>query len=85
MCTCRLTKCEDEQFALTNNFTTADEGSVIKLRDEYRHMQHNLRAAAMREHKKLYDNIPLSLADHCMVIYMHAYSRESPVHQQVAS
>ena len=66
---CRLTKSEEEYFALTNDFTTADEGSVIKLRNEYRHMQHNLRAAAMREHKKLYDDITLSLADHCMVIY----------------
>ena len=66
---CRLTKSKDEHFALTNDFTTtADEGSVIKLRDEYRYMQHNLRAAAMREHKKLYDDISLSLADHCMVI-----------------
>ena len=69
---CRLTKSEEEYFALTNNFTTGDEGSVIKLRDEYRHMQHNLWAAAMREHKKLYDDIPLLLADHCMVIYISA-------------
>ena len=67
-CIHRLTKGEDEKFALTNDFTTADEGSIIKLRDTYRHMQHNLRAAAVREHKKLYDDIPLSLADHCMVI-----------------
>ena len=67
---CRLTKSKDEYFALTNDFTTtADEGSVIKLRDEYRHVQHNLRAAAMKEHKKLYDDIPLPLADHSMVIY----------------
>ena len=64
--TYRLAKAEDEQFALTNDFTTADEGSTIKLRDMYRHMQHNFRATALRDHKKLYDKI-IVLADHCMV------------------
>ena len=64
--TYRLAKAEDEQFALTNDFTTADEGSTIKLRDMYRHMQHNFRATALRDHKKLYDK-NLVLADHCMV------------------
>ena len=64
----RLLKSEEEHFALTNKFTTADEGSVVKLRDAYRHMQHNLRAAAVREHKKLYGDISLSLADQSMVI-----------------
>ena len=66
----RLGEAKDEQFALTSDFTTADERSAVKLRDMYRHMQHNLRATALRDHKKLYDDIPLLLiqADHCMVI-----------------
>lgn len=60
---------EEDWFALTNAFTTADEGSVIKLRDKYRHLQQNVRAAAMREHKRFYDGVTLPLADHCMVTH----------------
>ena len=66
-----MTKCEDEHLAFTNNFTTADKVSVVKLRDEYRCMQHNHQAAAMGEHKKLYDDIPLPLAVQCTVIYTY--------------
>ena len=61
LCVHRLGEAEDERFALTNDFTTADEGGAVKMRDMYRHMQHNLRAVALRDHKESYDDIPLLL------------------------
>ena len=64
----RLTKLEERSFAFTNAFTTADEGSVIKLRDTYRNLQANARPAANRAHKKVYKGIDLPIAEHTMVL-----------------
>ena len=66
---CRLTKHEEDSYKYTNAFTTADEGSVMKLKDVYRHMQHNSRAEAGRTHRKLYRDAALQLAEHGMVKY----------------
>ena len=58
---------EEESFAFTNIFTTAGEGSIMDLQTVYRHMQHNVRSAAARAHKKIHPDIPLQLSDHGMV------------------
>ena len=42
----------------------------MKLKDVYRHMQHNNRTEAGRAHRKLYREAPLQLADHGMVNYI---------------
>ena len=67
-CLHRLTKLEERSFAFTNAFTTAGEGSVIKLRDTYRNLQANARPAANRAHKKVYKGIDLPIAEHTMVL-----------------
>ena len=64
---CRLTALEEESFKFTNAFTTADEGSVIKLRDTYRNLQTNGRPAANHAHKKAYKEIPSPILNHTMV------------------
>jgi len=66
---CRLAKHEEDSYKYTNAFTTADERSVMKLKDVYRHMQHNSRAEAGRAHRKLYRDAAVKLADHGMVKY----------------
>ena len=63
----RCIEAEEESFAFTNSFSTAGEGSVLHLQTVYRHMQHNVRSAAVRAHKKVFPNIPLQLSDHGMV------------------
>lgn len=63
----RCIEAEEESFAYTNSFSTAGEGSVLHLQAVYRHMQHNVRSAAVRAHKKVFPNIPLQLSDHGMV------------------
>ena len=65
----RCIEAEEESFKFTNAFSTAGEGSVMHLRTVYRHMQHNVRSAAIRAHKKVFPNIPLHLSDHGMVWY----------------
>ena len=80
-CLHRLTKLEERSFAFTNAFTTAGEGSVIKLRDMYRNLQSNTRPAANRAHKRVYKGIDLPIAEHTMVlidcmyvcVYVHMY------------
>ena len=67
-CLCRLTKLEEQSFSFTNAFTTAGEGSVIKLRDTYRNLQANTRPAANRAHKKKYKGIEFPVAEHTMVL-----------------
>ena len=52
----------------TNAFTTAGEGSVIKLRDTYRNVQANTRPAANRAHKKVYKDIEFPSAEYTMVL-----------------
>ena len=59
---------EEQSFSFTNAFTTAGEGSVIKLRDTYRNLQANTRPAANRAHKKVYKGIELPIAEHTMVL-----------------
>ena len=63
----RCIQAEEESFAFTNTFSTACEGSVFNLQNVYRHMQHNIRSAAVRAHKKKHPNIPLQLSYHGMV------------------
>ena len=66
---------EEQSFKFTNAFTTADEGSVIKLRDTYRSLQTNGRPAANRDHKKAYKGITYPIVDHTMVrtYVLHTY------------
>ena len=66
----RCITAEEESFAFTNTFSTAGEGSVFDLQNVYRHMQHNVRAAAVRAHKRSNPNITLQLSDHGMVNYI---------------
>lgn len=68
----RCIKAEEESFAYTNAFSTTGKGSVFDLQGVYRHMQHNVRPAAVRQHKKIYPNIPLQLCDHGMVCMTQA-------------
>ena len=50
---CSLCKAEEKKFKLTNEFTSADEGSVLDVSNRYRYLQHNKRPAAVREMKKV--------------------------------
>lgn len=68
-----MTRHEEDSFKFTNAFTTADEGSVMKLKEIYRHIQHNNRPEAARAHRKLYKEVVLRLADHGMVKYISVF------------
>ena len=63
----RFIQAEEESFAFTNAFSSACEGSVFGLQNVYRHMQRNVRSAAVRAHKKMYPDTPLELSHHGMV------------------
>ena len=45
---------EEESYKFTNAFTSAGEGSVLDISKRYRHLQHNMRASAVRASKKVY-------------------------------
>ena len=50
---CSLCKVEERKFKLTNEFTSAGEGSVLDISNRYQHLQHNNRPAAVRAMKKI--------------------------------
>lgn len=50
---CGLRRAEEKKFKLTNEFTSAGEGSVLDISNRYRYLQHNNRPAAVREMKKV--------------------------------
>ena len=45
---------EEESYKFTNAFTSAGEGSVLDISKRYRHLQHNMRASAVRASKQVY-------------------------------
>ena len=61
---------EEDNFKLTNSFTTVDNRSPLKLSEEYRHIQHHGRAAAARAHKNSNSNSdPVPFHEHTMVCF----------------
>ena len=54
VCVIRQLEDEEESYKFTNAFTLAGEGSVLDISKRYRHLQHNMRASAVRASKKVY-------------------------------
>ena len=50
----RLLEIEEANYKYTNVFTTADENSPLGISKCYRHLQHNMRASAVRASKGVY-------------------------------
>ena len=73
---------EEESYKFTNAFTSAGEGSVLDIAKRYRHLQHNMRASAVRASKEVY-KIPakeffcsqslVSYKNICLFVHVYAY------------
>jgi len=54
MYSCRLLTVEEDTYKFTNALTSADDNSVLGISKRYRHVQHNMRATAIRASKGVY-------------------------------
>ncbi|XP_065908348.1 uncharacterized protein [Dysidea avara] len=74
---------EEESFKFTNSFTTADSRSPLMLGQEYRYIQHNIRPAAGRAHRRAYNNSkPVPFEEHTMLAYEEAKKLVSATFEQ---